>query len=60
MTLNGVTLIFRYTRGTAAIGDGIQFIVEWSDTMLPGSWTSAGVIDSPAPDVPEKPKAPWS
>jgi hypothetical protein len=58
VTLNGGALEFRYTRGTAAIGDGIQFIVEWSDTLLPGSWTSAGVVDSPAPDDPENPGSP--
>lgn len=58
VTLNGGTLEFRYARGTAAIGDGIQFIVEWSDTLLPGSWTSAGVVDSPVPDDPENPGSP--
>jgi hypothetical protein len=58
VTLNGANLEFRYARGTAAIGDGIQFIVEWSDSLQPGSWTSAGVIDSPAPDDPENPGSP--
>ena len=58
VTLDGANLEFRYARGTAAIGDGIQFIVEWSDTLLPGSWSDDGVIDGPAPHDPENPGSP--
>lgn len=58
VTLNGAVLEFRYTRGTAAIGDGFHFSVKWSDTLLPGSWSAVGVIDSPAPGDPENPGSP--
>lgn len=39
------SLEFRYQRSSSAIGDGIQFIVEWSDTLASGTWTSGSVID---------------
>jgi hypothetical protein len=55
VTLNGANMEFRYTRSTVASGDGIQFIVQWSDTLLPDSWSSAGVTDVAAPEDPENP-----
>ena len=47
MEMNGANLEFRYTRSKAATEDGIQFAVQWSDTLLPGSWSIAGVTDIP-------------
>jgi hypothetical protein len=46
-TLNGANLEFRYTRSKAALADGFQFTVEWSDTLLPDSWSISGVNDGP-------------
>ena len=36
---------FRYRRNQAAVGDGMVFQVEWSDTLLDGSWSALGVVD---------------
>lgn len=57
-TRNGASLEFRYARSTAAVDDGIQFVVEWSDTLELDSWTTTGVIDSAAPDDTENPGSP--
>jgi hypothetical protein len=44
----GVTLEYTYTRAKAAKAE-LDFIVEWSDTLTPGSWSTAGVVEtSPA------------
>lgn len=50
--LNGSDLEFRYTRSKAALTDGVTFQVRWSDTLAPGSWSSAGVVDVISPDDP--------
>ena len=42
---NGATIEFTYTRSDAALGDGTTFAVEWSDTLAPGSWSTAGVTE---------------
>lgn len=42
---NGATLEFTYTRGNAAITDGVVFTVEWSDTLAANSWSVAGVAE---------------
>lgn len=42
---NGATLDFTYTRSLAAMNDGIIFAVEWSDTLVPGTWSNAGVSE---------------
>lgn len=42
---NGATLAFTYNRSDAAMGDGVTFTVEWSDTLVPGSWSNAGVTE---------------
>jgi hypothetical protein len=52
VAINGANLEFRYSRSHAAIADGILFAVEWSDTLLGGSWSSAGVMDSLDPENP--------
>lgn len=44
-TTDGNNLIFRYTRSTAALAEGITFTVQWSDTLAPNSWSSLGVTD---------------
>ncbi|WP_411845034.1 hypothetical protein AAFN60_14195 [Roseibacillus persicicus] len=38
-------LDFSYPRSVEAVEDGMVFVVEWSDTLLPGSWSTAGVAD---------------
>ncbi|MFC7335955.1 LamG-like jellyroll fold domain-containing protein [Haloferula chungangensis] len=45
LSLEAGSIEFRYVRSSSAIGDGIQFIVEWSDTLAPESWSNAGVTD---------------
>jgi hypothetical protein len=45
LTPKGADLEFRYARSNAATADGFQFTVEWSATLLPGSWSTAGVTD---------------
>jgi hypothetical protein len=42
----GTMIEFRYTRSKAAMADGVTFQVKWSDTLLPGSWSMAGVTES--------------
>lgn len=42
---NGGTLEFTYPRSIEASAE-CTFIVEWSDTLLPGSWSSAGVSEA--------------
>jgi hypothetical protein len=49
LTRNGANLEFRYTRNNAALADGIQFAVKWTDTLLPAAWSSVGVTDSQDP-----------
>ena len=44
--MNGGDLDFSYTRSKAALNSGVSFIVEWSDTLLPDSWSTAGVVDA--------------
>jgi autotransporter-associated beta strand protein len=40
----GANLHFTYTRAKAAVGDGLAFTVEWSDSLV-GSWSSVGVTE---------------
>ena len=42
---NGAALEFTYTRSLAALADGVSFTVEWSDTLVAGSWSSSGVSE---------------
>lgn len=49
LTLNGANLEFRYPRNNSALADGIQFTVEWTDTLSSASWNSVGVTDSQDP-----------
>ncbi len=46
---SGTNLEFTYTRGNAAIADGIGFAVEWSDTLAPASWSTSGVTQAMIP-----------
>lgn len=46
LEMNGNRVEYRYPRNTAALADGMIFTVEWSDTLLPGSWSSNGVRDT--------------
>ena len=41
----GSMLDFTYTRGLAAMSDGMTFTVEWSDTLAVRSWSSTGVTE---------------
>ncbi|MGJ8696584.1 MAG: hypothetical protein ACSHYF_09720 [Verrucomicrobiaceae bacterium] len=43
---------FRYTRSQSAVGDGVVFTVEWSDSLEAGSWSSAGVSEMTDPENP--------
>jgi len=40
---SGSNIQYTYTRSTAAATGGVTYTVEYSDTLAPGSWTSAGV-----------------
>lgn len=42
---NGANLEFTYTRSKAAVLDGVTFAVEWSESLAPGSWSTAGIPD---------------
>ena len=42
---SGTMLQLNYTRSDIAIADGVTFTVEWSDSLAPGSWSSAGVSE---------------
>lgn len=48
----GANIEFRYVRSKEAEADGIGFTVEWSDTLLPGSWSTDGVTDLEDTQVP--------
>ena len=50
LSANGTDLEFTYPRSVAAIADGVNFAVEWSDTLLPGSWSRVGVTETVASD----------
>lgn len=52
LTVNGGNLEFRYTRSKAALADGMNFTVEWSDTLLPDSWSADGVTETTDPENP--------
>jgi hypothetical protein len=39
-------LEFEYVRSKAALADGALFSAEWSDTLLPDSWSQEGVTES--------------
>jgi hypothetical protein len=46
LTTAGADAEFTYIRNADALSDGFLFAVEWSDTLLPGSWSQAGVSES--------------
>ena len=43
---NGDLLEFDYRRNSSAISAGVNFLVEWSDSLAADSWTTAGVGQS--------------
>lgn len=43
---NGANLEFTYPRANTALAHGLSFIVEWSDTLLPLSWSATGVTET--------------
>ena len=45
LTASGDTFLFTYRRSHAAVADGVQFHVEWSDT-LGGDWIRGSVIQA--------------
>lgn len=53
VALNGGEIEFIYLRNKAALADGMNFQVEWSDTLLPDSWSSVGVVESLAGETDE-------
>ncbi|MEZ0387453.1 MAG: Calx-beta domain-containing protein, partial [Verrucomicrobium sp.] len=42
----GASLEASYTRSKAALQAGFVYVVEWSDTLQAGSWSSVGVVES--------------
>ncbi|MDQ8188942.1 BNR repeat-containing protein [Roseibacillus persicicus] len=46
------TLIFEYPRSSAALADKLLFIVEWSENLLPDSWSTDGVAETFEADDP--------
>ncbi len=48
---NGAALDFTYTRSVAAVASGVAFVVEWSDSLAEGSWTSTGVTEQVLADT---------
>jgi hyaluronate lyase len=47
MEMSGNTIEFRYSRSTAALEDGMEFQVMWSDSLLEDSWSIDDVDDGP-------------
>ena len=35
---------FSYARAKNAVADGIEFALEWSDSLTEGTWSSSGVV----------------
>jgi hypothetical protein len=50
--VNGEVIEFRYPRSKAALADGMIFTVEWSETLLPGSWHTTGITEIADPENP--------
>lgn len=49
-SITGSSGIVTYTRSKVALMDGINFTVEWKNSLTTGTWSSAGIIDqNPAP-----------
>jgi len=44
LAIVGTNLEFTYTRNKAALGEA-GYLVEWSDSLVAGSWSTAGVTD---------------
>ena len=53
LEVDSSTLEFRYSRSKDAIAAGLTYTVKWSDTLLPGSWSSASVTESADPENPD-------
>lgn len=45
LVVNGSNLEFTYIRAKAAMNAGFTFDVEWSDDLVPLSWSTAGVSE---------------
>jgi hypothetical protein len=58
LTKSAGGLEFTYRRSHAAVADGHQFAVEWSDT-LPAGWSVAGVTQAPVPDTDDGASTLW-
>ena len=46
VTANGTSFAYTYSRSTAVANAGTSFIVEWSNTLAAGSWSSSGVVQT--------------
>ena len=44
--LAGANIQFNYPRSKAAVNAGLPIAVEWSDTLAPGSWSTASVTEN--------------
>ena len=49
LTQSASTLEFTYRRSHAAVADGVEFVVEWSNS-LSNEWSASDVTQSPVPD----------
>lgn len=45
VAINGTEIAFRYSRSKAALADGVNFLVEWSDSLRSDSWSNLGVTE---------------
>ncbi|OYV05138.1 MAG: hypothetical protein CFE26_13165, partial [Verrucomicrobiales bacterium VVV1] len=43
---SGAHLTFTYPRSKAGLADGLGFVVEWSDTLVSGSWSHTGITET--------------
>lgn len=46
----GDVLTFTYPRSNSAVADGIQFLIEWSDSLLQQSWSHEGITEQVSHD----------
>lgn len=43
---NGAVFEYTYTRSVEALNNGLQFVVQWSDSLLSSDWHTSGVTQS--------------
>lgn len=58
MITNNAALEFNYRRSHAAIADGMEFTVEWSETLA-NDWSGDGVSHAPVPNTDNGSSVQW-